>query len=183
MNPNQITLHNLQGSSGCNEGMLNNTENVYRQLAELSPDMIIALYEGSFTYINPAGANVFGVKNPKELIGKLLCEVLPPVESDFLLEQVQCALNKNQIHKFEYSLQLGKTKVWFGGSISPMSQNSVVWTAHDITQYKQIEQEKVQLNTQIEHQRQRLETIFANVPGVVWEAWANRMRIRNALIL
>jgi PAS domain S-box-containing protein len=171
MNANQITLHDLLGSSGYNEGTPDNTENVYRRLADLSPDMVTVLYEGSFIYINPAGADTLGANNPKELIGKFLREVLPAVESDFLLEQVQCALNKNRIHKFEYSLQLGKTKVWFDGSISPISQNSAVWTAHDITQYKQVEQEKAQLNAQIERQRQRLETIFANVPGVVWEAW------------
>ena len=171
MNVNQITQHNLQDNSGGNEVTLSNTEDAYRQLADLSHDMITVLREGRFIYINPAGANIFGATDPKELTGKLLCEVLPPAESDFLLEQVQGALNKNQIYRFEYSLQLGETNVWFDGNISPMSQNSVVWTAHDITKHKQIEQEKAKLKAQIENQGQRLETIFANVPGVMWETW------------
>jgi len=41
----------------------------------------------------------------------------------------------------------------------------------DITQRKRAEEEKVQLIAQIESQRKRLNTIVANVPGVVWEAW------------
>ena len=171
MNVNQITPHNLQDTSRGNEVKLSNTENTYRQLADLSPDMITVLREGRFIYINPVGANILGATDPKDLIGKLLGEVLSPSESDLLLQQVQSALSKNQIHRFEYSLQLSGAKVWFEGNISPMSQNSVVWTAHDITKHKQIEQEKVQLNAQIENQRQRLETIFASVPGIVWEAW------------
>jgi len=171
MNVNQITPHNLQDTSRGNEVKLSNTENTYRQLADLSPDMITVLREGRFIYINPVGANILGATDPKDLIGKLLGEVLSPSESDLLLQQVQSALSKNQIHRFEYSLQLGGAKVWFEGNISPMSQNSVVWTAHDITKHKQIEQEKVQLDAQIENQRQRLETIFASVPGIVWEAW------------
>ncbi len=171
MKVNQVAPYNLQDISGRDEATLGNTENIYRQLADLSPDMMTVLCEGRFVYINPVGANVLGVTDPKELVGKLLREVLSADESDFLLEQVHCALNKNQIHRFEYSLQLDETRVWFDGNISPMSQNSVVWTAHDITKHKQVEQEKERLNAQIENQRQRLESIFANVPGVVWEAW------------
>jgi PAS domain S-box-containing protein len=168
MNINQITPHNLQNTSGQNEGTLGNTEH---QLADHSPNMVTVLCEGRFVYINPAGVNILGATNPKELIGKLLHEVLPVTESDFLLGKVKNALSKNQIYKFEYSLQLGETKVWLECNISPMSQNSVVWTAHDITKHKQVEQEKKRLDAQIENQRERLETIFASVPGIVWEAW------------
>jgi len=41
----------------------------------------------------------------------------------------------------------------------------------DITHRKHAKEERAQLTTQIEIQRQRLNTIVANVPGVVWEVW------------
>jgi PAS domain S-box-containing protein len=41
----------------------------------------------------------------------------------------------------------------------------------DITDRKRADQERSLLAAQIENQRQRLNNVVANVPGVVWEAW------------
>jgi len=41
----------------------------------------------------------------------------------------------------------------------------------DITDRKRAEQEKSLLAAQVERERQRLDNVVANVPGVVWEAW------------
>lgn len=41
----------------------------------------------------------------------------------------------------------------------------------DITDRKRAEQEKSLLAAQVEKERQRLDKVVANVPGVVWEAW------------
>jgi PAS domain S-box-containing protein len=43
--------------------------------------------------------------------------------------------------------------------------------ARDITDRKRVEQERSLLAAQIENERQRLNNVVANVPGVVWEAW------------
>ena len=43
--------------------------------------------------------------------------------------------------------------------------------ARDITDRKRVEEESRLLAAQIETERQRLNNIIANVPGVVWEAW------------
>ncbi len=45
----------------------------------------------------------------------------------------------------------------------------IVGISADISERRRIEREKEQLNAQIESQRQRLDTIIANVPGIVWE--------------
>ncbi len=76
MNVDQVTPYNLQDISGRDEATLGNTENIYRQLADLSLDMMTVICEGRFVYINPVGANVLGVTDPKELVGKLLRSVL-----------------------------------------------------------------------------------------------------------
>lgn len=43
--------------------------------------------------------------------------------------------------------------------------------ARDITDRKRAEQERSVMAAQIEKERQRLNNVVANVPGVVWEAW------------
>lgn len=49
----------------------------------------------------------------------------------------------------------------------------IVPSGIDITQRKRAEVEMTSLTNMIEHQRQRLRNIVANVPGVVWEAWGD----------
>jgi PAS domain S-box-containing protein len=43
--------------------------------------------------------------------------------------------------------------------------------ARDITNRKKQEQERAQLALLVENERQRLDNVVANVPGVVWESW------------
>jgi PAS domain S-box-containing protein len=45
--------------------------------------------------------------------------------------------------------------------------------ARDITDRKRAEDERSTLAAQIENERQRLNNVVANVPGVVWEAWGD----------
>lgn len=45
--------------------------------------------------------------------------------------------------------------------------------ARDITGRKRAEEERSALAAQIENERQRLNNVVANVPGVVWEAWGD----------
>jgi PAS domain S-box-containing protein len=47
----------------------------------------------------------------------------------------------------------------------------VVGVSVDITESKRAEAERVQLTTQVEAERERLRSLVASVPGVVWEAW------------
>jgi PAS domain S-box-containing protein len=171
MNAKQITQPNFLDISGLMETALHKSEYMYRRLADISPDMTAVICEGSFLYINPAGAEILGAGDSEEIIGKSLHEILPAAESDFLLEQIRHTLDENQFRRFEYSLQSGEKKVWFDGSFSPMSQSSVVWIAHHISKRKQVEEEKTRLDAQMKNQRERLKNIVATVPGVVWEAW------------
>jgi PAS domain S-box-containing protein len=47
----------------------------------------------------------------------------------------------------------------------------VIGTGMDITDRTRAEEEKTRLQVQVEKQSQRLDTIVASVPGMVWEAW------------
>ncbi len=62
------------------ENILKESEERYRRLVELSPDVIAVHSEGKIVYINPAGARLFGARKPRDLIGK---PVLGFVHPDF----------------------------------------------------------------------------------------------------
>lgn len=54
------------------ERALQKSEERYRRLVELSPIGIAVYKDGEFVYVNPAGINITGAKNPDEFIGTSL---------------------------------------------------------------------------------------------------------------
>src|SRR5205814_9868987 len=75
-------------------------------------------------------------------IGKSLDQVFQKTEADFFLDHIRRALDEGQMHRVEYRMRINDTDVWFDGSVSPLSKDSVVWIARDITERKRTEAER-----------------------------------------
>ncbi|MFB2939177.1 PAS domain S-box protein [Aerosakkonemataceae cyanobacterium BLCC-F154] len=78
------------------------------------------------------------------------------------IEKIQESLRKNQKINFDYRLIVTENEYWFTATISPISENSVLWVVRDITARKQAEQA-------YEKSEARFQTLVANIPGVVYE--------------
>lgn len=57
---------------------LEESEERYRQLVESSPDSITIHQKGRLIFVNPAGARLFGVSSPDELIGRRVLDFIHP---------------------------------------------------------------------------------------------------------
>jgi PAS domain S-box-containing protein len=53
--------------------------------------------------------------------------------NDIYFAQVRQALKTQETISFDYSLRINNQEVWFAAKISPLSDNSVVWVARDIS--------------------------------------------------
>jgi two-component system, cell cycle sensor histidine kinase and response regulator CckA len=123
------------------EESLKASEAELRALFAAMSDVILVLdVEGRYLKIAPTDPTYL-YKPPADMLGKTLHEVFPKEDADFFLEHLRRALDERQIHRVEYRLQLGKKTVWFEGSISPLSRESVLWIARDISERKRVEQE------------------------------------------
>lgn len=60
------------------EKLLGESEERYRRLVEVSPDLIAVYNEWRFLYVNPAGATMLGASSPNELIGKPILSFVYP---------------------------------------------------------------------------------------------------------
>ncbi len=74
-----------------------------------------------------------------ELIGKTLHEMLPHEQADIFLGHIRQSLETQQLVGLEYNLTIGETNVWFDGRVSPMSHDTVIFVARDISTRKQME--------------------------------------------
>jgi PAS domain S-box-containing protein len=153
------------------EEALKASETELRTLFAAMNDVILVLdAEGRYLKIAPTDPAYF-YKPPDSLLGKKLADVFPKTQADFFLEYIRRALDEGRMLRVEYSLQVGQREVWFDGIVSPINDHSVIWIARDITERKRADDEKAKLTAQIANQRERLNTIIANIPGMVWEAW------------
>jgi two-component system, cell cycle sensor histidine kinase and response regulator CckA len=152
------------------EESLKASESELRALFAAMSDVIIVLdAEGRHLKVAPSNPPHL-YQAAVERIGKTLHDVFPKAKADLFLDYIHRALNKKRMHRLEYSLSIDGRDMWFEGSVSPMTEDSVIWIARNITARKQAEEEEARLNAHIETQRQRLNNIIANVPGIVWES-------------
>jgi len=122
------------------EEALQESEGELRGLFAAMTDVVLVLNaDGHYVKIAPTSStNLY--RPPDELLGKKVHEVLPKQDADKILEQIKRALEKRQTINFEYALEIGSKKVWFDSKISPLTDNTVFWIAHDITAHKQAEE-------------------------------------------
>ncbi len=103
-------------------------------------DVIIVLNsEGRYLKIAPSSAPLLYLPS-NTMLGKTLHEVLPQDAADFFLNTIHKAIINQSLMPLEYSLPIGDRLVWFDASISPMSEDKVVWVARDISDRKHQEQ-------------------------------------------
>jgi len=118
------------------EDALRESEAELRALFAGLPDVVIMLdHEGRYIKIAPTSPELL-YKPEEELCGKSLHEIFPKEQADMFLENVQKSLATQEVVKLEYSLIIAETEMWFEGRLAPMSENTVVYVARDITPRK-----------------------------------------------
>ncbi|HLO49763.1 MAG TPA: PAS domain S-box protein, partial [Kamptonema sp.] len=101
---------------------------------------LILVFDRNGRYLKVAPTNLALIyKPPEDLIGKMISEIFPQPIANSFISSIQESLNSQQTVHVEYSLNIGDREVWFAGSISPLSEESVIWVARDISDRKQAE--------------------------------------------
>lgn len=75
----------------------------------------------------------------EQLVGATLHETFPTATADLLLQHIQQALASQQTVDGEYCLTMQEQVVWFAASFSPLSADSVIIVARNITQHKLVD--------------------------------------------
>jgi len=84
-------------------------------------------------------ANVY--KLPEAMIGRKLHEDLPRPQADLILQGILQAISTQETVSIEYSLPINGKEIWLAETISPLSTETAILVARDISDRKQAEAE------------------------------------------
>lgn len=116
-----------------------------------------------------AGVEHFG--NPQEDVKNLT----HPEDLKRVMKALQTAIDEKKVFEEEFRIIRSDGEIRWIQNLAKANYDDgdkpfrVVGTIQDITERKRAEFEKAELNEQLETERQRLNNIVANVPGIVWE--------------
>lgn len=121
------------------EAVLRDSEAQLQALFAAMTDVVLVINaQGRYLKIAPTKSQLL-YKPADQLIGKTLHEVIEQKLADTFVTYIREALTTQQTINLEYSLTIQEQEVWFAASISPISEDSVIWVARDITERKQAE--------------------------------------------
>ena len=169
----------VSGGSGFYDEAGKKAENALRfqalLLDKVQQAVIAADLDGNITYWNGFARKIFGWTAAEVLNKNLLQLITPDASHNGSLKKT----SKNKPGKSLTSEMILQKRngTLFPAQIvnSPLHDKSerkigTLGIFTDITDLKITEKENISLNTEIQTQRQRLNAIIANIPGVVWEA-------------
>jgi two-component system cell cycle sensor histidine kinase/response regulator CckA len=143
---------------------LTRSEAEMRALFAAMTDVIFVL-DASGRYLRIAPTDpTFLYEASAQMIGKTLHEVFPKAEADLFLKHIRRALAEGKPHRVEYYLQMAGAEVWFDGNVSPMSADSVLWIARDITERKRAEAVLRETVRSKEEALAQLDTLLSSAP-------------------
>jgi len=123
---------------------LRESEERYRQLVELVPDLIVVHHEGKVQFVNEAGVKLLGASSPTEIIGKPTTEFMSPAYHDVSKQRMQQLLAEGErlplLEQQLFCLDGRKLDIEVVGiPFSHQGETAIQIIAHDITERKQAE--------------------------------------------
>lgn len=122
---------------------LRRSEAELRALFESMNDVIMVIDSaGNYLKIAPTDPSLL-YRPAEEITGKNLFGVLPKDRAEQFFGVITETLRDRKTHGVEYSLDINGAEKWRSASVSPMTDDSVIWVARDITEHKAMEKEIV----------------------------------------
>lgn len=154
------------------ENELATSEAQFRNLLEASPAGILVLYKGKYIYSNKAGSEIFGYKNPDELLGVTAIDTIAEAFKPKMLERMRRLVENspNELTETEIVCPDGQHKICETVSIPVIFENrvSALIIITDISARKNHEKQLSLSEKNYKEMYQLLRLMCDNVPDMIW---------------
>ncbi|MEB3278113.1 MAG: PAS domain S-box protein [Lyngbya sp.] len=152
-------------------------------LAALTDVVLIVHLQNDTLEIKDTPPSRFCPTNP-EIITETIRQFSRKSQAKRFIPPVQQALQSTEVVSFEYNLNSEQGVFWFSAKISPLSEDTVVWVAQDITQRKRAELALQELTAALEHRvverTAELQKVNTNLRQVLRERELTEKQLRDS---
>ena len=115
-----------------------------RALFAAMTDLII-VYDKDGRFLKIVSADSAPLISPvSEQIGKTAHDLMPHDQADKVVQGIRQALQTGQVMNVEYCLVIDNQELWFSANVSPLSPETVIWVARDVSEHKHRDAERLQ---------------------------------------
>lgn len=100
--------------------------------------------------------------------GKTVYEVLPPQVADDVVACIQQVLDTQATMQHEYCLTIQDQERWFSANVSPLSADTVIWVARDISERKQAEEDAKQREAALQKANAETNALFMAMDQLIF---------------
>jgi len=147
------------------EEKLQESEDRYRKLVEISPDAVFLHRDGKILYANPAAFRLLGASHSGEITGKNILDFVPPAFQDIVRTNIQKDLEGQPSPRVELTmLRIDGTPILVEGkgtATISWGKPAVQVAIRDITEQKRAEEA-------LKIKERQLFSIYSNVPDVLF---------------
>ncbi len=131
---------NLEAEVRLRTAALQSSEAELRALFSAMQDLVIVLdRDGYYLRINPANQSLLYLPE-EELLGKSIAEVFPAETAGQFMATIRETLDSMETVSLEYPIMIDEEERWFLASVSPLTEDSVLWVARDVSRRRITEQ-------------------------------------------
>jgi PAS domain S-box-containing protein len=156
------------------EEMLHESEERYRNLVEMSPDAIAVHQQGKFVYVNPAGGELVGARDPRELVGKSVLDIVHPAYREIVVQRFRQTTEGEKAPLMEEKfIKLDGTPIDVEVAAIPLTYQGKPATqvvVRDITERKRAEEELRRSASALERAQR-----MAHVGSWTWHIQSNQL--------
>ncbi|MDX2212313.1 MAG: PAS domain S-box protein [Oculatellaceae cyanobacterium bins.114] len=150
------------------EMALRNSETELRSLFAAMDDVVIVIdRDGRYLKI-PSTHSKKLYRPSQELLGRSLQDFFPDEQVTLFLTCIQQALATGQTQEYIYCLLIEETEVWFNAKCSPLTPETVLWVARDITEQQAALRERQRAELQLQQQQALLRAIIDTTPNKIF---------------
>ncbi|HEY9761487.1 MAG TPA: PAS domain S-box protein [Trichocoleus sp.] len=140
--------------------------NLHRLFAVV--DDVVLLLDRDGTYLKNISTNPKNFYRPaEEFLGKSLRDFFPTAQAEVFLNCIQQALETGQTQNCEYSLIIGDVERWFDAKCSPLTTETVLWVAQDVSEKAWLEAERKQAEAALKKSELTNHIIVETIPDLL----------------
>ncbi|MGB3947919.1 MAG: PAS domain S-box protein [Bacteroidia bacterium] len=146
------------------EDALITSENELRKMFSVMREVIFVLdVNGKYVKVAPTNPSLL-YKSAEVLLGKSVSDFFSEDKAQFFMGKIQQCLNSLETYHIEYDMEIEGKQVFFEGSVTPLTKDTVLWVARDITEIRKIQQE-----LKLQEKNALLFNFSAQLPGAMYQ--------------